>query len=351
MSTAQNTASANRVETEPTVEIEEGAFSVPESIKNSECWITFRLEERKDGKMAKVPKNPSTPRRIYNCDPTDPENGVSFEEAMDAVDVSQDVRGDDGFDGVGLQLDGTPLTGIDLDDVVQDGEIEEWAHSMIEDFASFSEVSPSGTGAHILVEGELDPEYSNKNDAIGIEMYDTERFFTFTGRHIDGTPETIEDAPHGLLSAYQSKYMDESNTEDDGSSGSTGGASSDAQWADVDVDGHCGLMDYDDLTEREQKVIDAGWARDDEFKMLYSDAESAWSHDTKWDGGNESSCDMGLISNLYFWGVEADMFGFELTLEEIERCFMSSEIADRKKSRTRPKYVRSSIEKKFSGEM
>lgn len=307
-----------------------------------ENWICYRLEEQDDGKTKKVPRDPQKPAKMWRCDPTDPDNGVTFSEAMDAVDRSKSVNGDDGYDGVGFQLiEENDVVGVDFDDVIdEDGVMDEWAYKMLMSCKSFSEVSPSGTGAHTLAYGELDPDYKNRNDDLGLEMYEKDRFFTVTGHWIKGTPKSIESCPDGILKAWQATHMDEVSN-----NSSNGDGESDTGWADIDTSEYSGVLDYEDLTDREQKVIDAGlkYASND-FRKLYNDAQWCWNHDTKWKG-DKSRCDASLVSKLCFWGLEANMFDFELSDDEIERLFMSADIADRPKSRNRPEYVRYTVEK------
>ena len=69
------------------------------------------------------------------------------------------------------------------------GEIESWAWEIIEELDSYTEISPSGTGVHILVRGEL-PEGRNRKGRF--EAYDRGRYFTVTGKHLAGTPQSIE---------------------------------------------------------------------------------------------------------------------------------------------------------------
>src|SRR5208283_3852718 len=67
------------------------------------------------------------------------------------------------------------------------GEIEPWALEMIHAIESYSEVSPSGTGIHILVESTLPREGSRK---VGqVEIYDSGRYFTVTGEILPGFTE------------------------------------------------------------------------------------------------------------------------------------------------------------------
>jgi putative DNA primase/helicase len=84
-----------------------------------------------------------------------------------------------------------PYAGVDLDHCRDPatGRIEPWAQDIIGTMDSYSETSASGTGVHIIVVGTLPPKGCKRGD---IEMYDTARFFTATGDHLEGTPRTIE---------------------------------------------------------------------------------------------------------------------------------------------------------------
>jgi putative DNA primase/helicase len=81
---------------------------------------------------------------------------------------------------------------VDLDDVRDPltGVIEPAAQFLIDDLSSYTEVSPSGTGVHILCRGVLPP---GRRRVGRIEMYQTGRYFTITGQHVVGTPLKVED--------------------------------------------------------------------------------------------------------------------------------------------------------------
>jgi primase-polymerase (primpol)-like protein len=84
-----------------------------------------------------------------------------------------------------------PYCGIDLDECRNDaGQFTPQALGILDRLNSFAELSPSGRGLHILVKAKL-PAGRRRND--GIEMYDSGRYFTVTGKHIAGTPLRIED--------------------------------------------------------------------------------------------------------------------------------------------------------------
>jgi putative DNA primase/helicase len=52
---------------------------------------------------------------------------------------------------------------------------------IVEELDSYTEISPSGTGVHILVKAAL-PEGRNRKGRF--EAYDRGRYFTITGKHM-----------------------------------------------------------------------------------------------------------------------------------------------------------------------
>ncbi len=93
-----------------------------------------------------------------------------------------------GFDGVGFAfLPGDGLIGIDLD-IHDDPEKQKRADAILAACASWAETSPSGKGLHIIVAGETE---TFKHNGIGVEVFCGRQFFTMTGRHIAGTPDTV----------------------------------------------------------------------------------------------------------------------------------------------------------------
>ncbi len=95
---------------------------------------------------------------------------------------------------LGLDLNSSPqdpYTGVDLDKCrdPETGEIEPWARSIIDRLKSYTEISPSGCGLHILIRPSSAPGGNRKGK---LEFYDRGRYFTMTGHHLVGTPATIE---------------------------------------------------------------------------------------------------------------------------------------------------------------
>lgn len=154
---------------------------IPSELREQEQWVNWTSEER-DGKLTKVPRTASGD--FAKTD--DPETWGTFGECF-----SKGMS--NGLDGIGFVFsDNDPYIGIDLDDCrdPESGDVEEWALDVIQQLDSFTEISPSGTGFHVIVKGEYLPDKNRKGD---IEMYDTSRFFTMTGEVVDVSGEPIED--------------------------------------------------------------------------------------------------------------------------------------------------------------
>jgi len=150
----------------------------PAVIANRASWIGWE-STGKD----KLPRAPWQTGHMMNVSATDPKNYTTLDEAVTWADRITRLHV-----GYAFQAHG-PVVGIDLDDCFEDGSLADEAREIIERMHSYTEVSPSGNGIHILVEGELDQ--AMKNDERGVEMYDCDRFFTFTGNRFGETPGTI----------------------------------------------------------------------------------------------------------------------------------------------------------------
>ncbi len=144
---------------------------IPQELKDLPQWVLWQLEER-GGTKTKVPYQPQKPK--LRASTTDPATWGTFDQAMGLA------RGH-GFSGIGFVFSADdPYCGIDLDKCrdPQTGEVESWALDIICTFNSYTEVSPSGRGVHIIIKGKLPKQGRRKGK---IEMYDQSRFFTITG--------------------------------------------------------------------------------------------------------------------------------------------------------------------------
>ncbi len=153
-----------------------------EDLKAQRRWVLWRLEKR-DGKDTKVPYQSSGER----ASSTDSRTWMTYTEAQPHAHR---------FSGVGVvmgEFDGIPLCGVDIDNCCDavTGKFTPESRDIVIGLNSYSEFSPSGTGAHILMLGTLRGRKGIKLPFPGtkaVELYDSGRYLTFTGRHLEKTP-------------------------------------------------------------------------------------------------------------------------------------------------------------------
>ena len=177
---------------------------MPASLKTKPLWVNYNIEPGSP-KAKKVPYDPTTGLRI---DPNEPNTFRTFDICEQAFLCGR-------YHGVGFELV-KPYAGIDLDNCrnIETEEIDPWAQEIIDIIDSYTEMSVSETGVHILCEAELPKtgethnkkDWTNKKDGRtkGIEMYDHARFFVVTGDHLSGTPLTVNER----MAEYQSVWHD-----------------------------------------------------------------------------------------------------------------------------------------------
>jgi len=159
-------------------------------------WVAWRYEDR-DGKPTKVPCWTATAR----ASATDPATWRSHADATALVAAHPGK-----FNGIGFVVSATdPYTGIDLDDCrdPQTEALTPEAAAIVARFKSYTEVTPSGTGIRIWIKGKKPGSRCRKK---GIEIYDKDRFFTVTGKHLAGTPTTIEQRQGELTAFYAETF-------------------------------------------------------------------------------------------------------------------------------------------------
>lgn len=137
-----------------------------------------------NGRKTKPPINPHTGQL---ADSTDPSTWGTWVQATQAV---RDGKGQ----GIGFVLtEHDPFVAIDLDHSLgHDKKPVEAAQKVVTALSSYTEVSPSGNGLHVLLRTE-NSFPGRRNDQI--EIYSKERYITLTLNHLQGTPTTINERP------------------------------------------------------------------------------------------------------------------------------------------------------------
>jgi hypothetical protein len=169
---------------------------IPDKLKERPQWVVWKLvpDTDKDGnpKPRKTPVDPKTGR---NAKANDPSTWGTYYEALEFY-----TRHLNDVAGVGYEFSANdPYVGIDLDKAIKGNEPLPWAMKIIMELDSYTEFSPSMTGYHIIVRGELPPG-RRKNGQV--EMYQDGRFFTMTGKWFSNNFRTIEDRGEQLKKVY-----------------------------------------------------------------------------------------------------------------------------------------------------
>lgn len=163
---------------------------VPEALARLPQWVYWQSEITPDGKPTKVPYQVDNWTRLAAS--TRPEEWATYAD-LEFNYVASNRTGA-GF----VFAPGGGVFGIDIDSLEkvapEDQDASMRLRALIhEHFQTYCEVSPSGTGRHYIGYGALPEDIrSIKDSKYGIEIYDKERFFTFTGEVIDNRTELAD---------------------------------------------------------------------------------------------------------------------------------------------------------------
>jgi putative DNA primase/helicase len=241
------------------------ASALPEELLREPRWVCWRYETR-NGKPTKVPIQPNGQPAKSN----DPSTWSSFASCLAA---SMRYTGL----GIGLML-GDGVVGVDLDHArdPESGALQQWAQEIIDELNSYTEVSPSGTGVHILCRGELPAGRRRKGQ---VEMYSEGRFFTITGHRL--TNRDVEDRTAELAALHARIYGISVDGRRNGHSARRNGASA--------VPGAAADVGDQELIQRASEAKDGG-----KFSRLWAG---------QWQGeyASQSEADLALCSLLAFW--------------------------------------------------
>jgi len=161
---------------------------IPAELRDRPQWVVWRQEMTKDGKPTKVPYQPRRPQ--WKASSTKPDTWGTFEQSLNVAKIN-------GFGGVGYVFSPQDdYAGVDFDHCrdKDTGQLKYCAQVLIDYLSSYVEISPSGTGIHVLIRGKVPPGGNAKGLSCGgkLEMYSQGRYFTMTGAHLLGTPATTE---------------------------------------------------------------------------------------------------------------------------------------------------------------
>ncbi len=177
-------------------------------------WVAWQTEDRPKGAPTKTPYAPGG-RKAEADDPAT--WGTRAEAEARAALLPRPY----GAGGVGIELgelrDGRGIGGIDLDSCrTANGAVEPWAAEVIQRFASYAEVSPSGSGVKVffaydaatlpelrrVMGTETGRQWKRRTGADhppAIEVYLSGRFFAVTDQRHGDRPAELRRIPHDTL--------------------------------------------------------------------------------------------------------------------------------------------------------
>jgi primase-polymerase (primpol)-like protein len=167
---------------------------LPLEIKALRNWVGWKLEER-DGKSTKIPYSQTG----VMASSTDPTSWRSFNEVCNILPSKER--------GIGFVFDGGGIVGIDVDHCLdENGVIDPKYEYIIECLKSYTEISPSGTGLHILIKCNS-PPYETGKKKNNLEIYSSGRYFTVTGNRWLESPLKINSFSPELVRAICDPFV------------------------------------------------------------------------------------------------------------------------------------------------
>lgn len=144
--------------------------NIPNELKAVKQWSLWKAEIRQNGKTNKIPVN----QEGFPLNWKDTASLLTFDDAVYLANSNQGI-----ISGIGFVFTANlGLVGIDFDGVIISGVLLPEFDAWIKTLKSYTEISISGTGVHIITRGTL----PGKSNRIGnVEMYSQDRFFVFTG--------------------------------------------------------------------------------------------------------------------------------------------------------------------------
>lgn len=150
---------------------------IPEEIKSLDQWVCAWNDSKVPMRAYEILAASSSDRRTWS----------DFQTAQEAVQAGF-------YDHLGFVFANNGIVGIDIDKGFEDGLMTDLCRDIMSACMSYTEVSKSGRGVHILVRGTL--PFSGRNNRNGVEIYQSKRFFITTGNVLGF--EHIVDNQYGI---------------------------------------------------------------------------------------------------------------------------------------------------------
>lgn len=274
-----------------------GFDKIPEEMRSVRQWVGYVLPS----------KNPINVQTMSDAKSSDPETWSEFDQAVEAV--GKPCQYWDGKSvqngtvaGVGFMFsESDPFVGVDLDHVLNERGLTPEANSIVRTLDSYSEISVSGSGLHIIVKAKKPGKKCKKplQDGSAVEMYDSGRYFAITG-NVFQNRTTIESRAPEIREIY-TKFLEPDQA--------TQRPPEKTSPAPVSGISH---LDDGELLEKARNQGDAS----DMFVRLYDRGDVSDFLDDSSDGFDGSKADLALARILAFWS--------SYDVNQIDRLFRGS---------------------------
>lgn len=295
-----------------------GWDQLPVELTRRSQWVNHRYPN----KMPLCPR-PNTDGSLRPAAADNPHTWGSFLQAVRNVKENRAI-------GIGFELS-NGICGVDIDHCIDDGEPNDFAKEIIDRLQSYTELSPSRCGIHILCKGKLLSPEGRKNSMLGLEMYDEKRYFIVTGnvycdengiiyplRECTAELDALHKQYFPKTPVEQLRLGEERSVEDIGKQASSGSdpVSSSAS----SVKNAAASETVRDMSDEEILRIAFKSKNGEEMRELY---------DGNWDSSkykSQSEADFAFASYLAFW--------FDCNLERMDRVFRASKLYRQKWDRS-----------------
>jgi primase-polymerase (primpol)-like protein len=275
--------------------------NIPFELQALRQWLCWRYETLPNGSQTKIPLNPLN---LHKASVTNPLDWNTFEKACANTKLSN-------VDGIGFVFTASdPYVGIDLDNANGDPAIIRRHNELYVEMQTYSELSPSGKGLHMICKGKLPGITGRRRNKI--ECYDKERFFTFTGNRTNAY--NIE---------YRQEALDRLYVEL---------GTREFKLADFDRNESQSLSDYE-IVDRARTASNG----EKFMRLMQGNWQTDYGHCGSSDGISNNQADFALINIIAF---------YTFNRAQIVRIFRSSGLARRDKAK-RDKYLNDMVSRAF----
>lgn len=240
--------------------MEESIFHIPKGITELERFVGFDAN-----------KTPINLKTGSNASVTVATTWTTFDNAVNSISKYSTVK------GIGFVLGETDkgvICGIDIDNCIdENGNISAFAQYIIDYMDTYTEISPSGRGIHILFYASKKGKKAKNTNLSGckvLEMYDNYRYFTMTGNRINDKDIECRQA--------ECDYIYDNYIE--------------PQQQEQKEPKELAVLDVTASDEESKKYLEIGLEKDEVLKLYYSGNRPF---------PDESANDSGFMSKLMYW--------------------------------------------------